>query len=151
MRNYTGGMPSYKWNLIQAILSSYENNVKEYARRTSSILLSSPSPPDGQPKGTNLSDTTGDKATQLNSPFMVRLLGEITAVETAFENMDKVKQALVKQYFWEGRLYIDCDIKVKLKKSHKTVCLSIRTLKRKCVEVVNEVGVELAKVKGLEL
>lgn len=153
MRHCTGGILSYKWNTIQAILSSYETNKITYAEWTNSILFSSPSPPDmgSHRRTSNTSDTTGDKATQLNSPFMVRLLGEIIAVETALENMDKVKKEFVKQYFFEGRLYINCEIKVKLKKSRKVICLSVRTLKRKCVEVVNEVSVELAKVKGLEL
>lgn len=120
---------------------------REYAQRTSSILLSSPSPPDGQPKGTNLSDTTGDKATQLNSPFMVRLLANIIAVKTAFEKLNKVEQEFVRQYFWQNRVYADCEIKVKLKKSRRIVYLSVRTLKRKCQRIVYVVGIELGEIE----
>jgi hypothetical protein len=118
---------------------------KEYAQRTSSILLSSPSPPDGQPRGTNLSDTTGDKATQLNSPFMVRLLANIIAVETAFENMDKAEQEFARQYFFQGRRYIDCDIRVKRK--GKIVILSVNTLSRVCKRIVYTVGKELGEIE----
>lgn len=146
MRNYTGGIPSYKWNTIQAILSSYENMKKEYAQRTDSILLSSPSPPDGQPKGSNISDTTGDKVTQLNSPFMVRLLANIIAVETAFEKLNKVEQEFVRQYFFQGRRYIDCDIRVK-RKNRKVVCLSERTLSSICKRAVYAVGRELGEIE----
>ena len=146
MRNYTGGIPSYKWNTIQAILSSYENMKKEYAQRTSSILLSSPSPPDGQPKGTNISDTTGDKATALNSPFMVRLLANIIAVETAFEKLNKVEQEFVRQYFFEGRRYIDCDIRVR-QRNRKIKYLSVRTLSNICKRVVYAVGRELGEIE----
>ena len=81
-----------------------------YTEQVNSILLSSPNPSDGQPKGNNTSDTTGDKAVRLNSEFMTRLLEKIIAVETVYFRLSGEEQKFIRQYFFEGRRYLDCDV-----------------------------------------
>ena len=147
MRNYTGGIPSYKWNLIQAILSSYDTMRKEYVRSTENILLSSPAPADmgSHRRTSDTSDTTGNKAVNLNSPFMQRLKANIIATEKALDKLNEVEMAFVRQYFFQGRRYIDCDIRVKRK--GKIVILSVNTLSRVCKRIVYTVGKELGEIE----
>ena len=110
----------------------------EYTQQVNSILQSSPSPPDiaSHRKSNDTSDTTGDKATQLNSEFMTRLLEKIIAVETVYLRLPGVEQKFIQQYFWEGRRYLDCE-----------TYMSVATMKRAKHKIVYYVGVELKEIR----
>ena len=104
------------------------------------ILDSSPLPPDGQPKGTALSNPTEKKAIALWSNIgIVALQRSINAVEQTIKELDQTHKDVFEQIYINGRrdIYKLCD----------ELCISEPTLRRKKSNIVMLTGKNLGVIR----
>lgn len=100
------------YRYIEHELYNYQRYKKELELERQAILDSSPLPPDGQPKGTTLSNPTEKKAIALwNNIGIVALQRSISAIEQTFSELDEehkkvfieVYEKKRKDWYWIGR------------------------------------------------
>jgi hypothetical protein len=73
---------------------------------------------------------------------MQRLCEKIEAVEKVFESSSEIEQEIIKQYFWEHKTYLQCDVLNK-----KGEYLSERTIARKVRDIITGVGLLLGELE----
>ena len=128
------------YRYIEHELYNYERYKKELELERQAILDSSPLPPDGQPKGTALSNPTEKKAIALWSNIgIVALQRSINAVEQTIKELDQTHKDVFEQIYINGRrdVYKLCD----------ELCISEPTLRRKKSNIVMLTGKNLGIIR----
>ena len=126
------------YNYIDYELSNYKFYEKNIENIRKDILVASPPPPDGQPRGNKTSDPTADKVIQLNTPMAIyRMEYNKDCIERALKKLD-----IYHNQFFEKN-YKDNDDKIKICNEWP---MSERTYYRMKKRIIEYVGKEMGLI-----
>lgn len=129
----------YKY--IEYELYHYEQYKKDIQLMREEILEGSPMPPDGQPKGSELSNSTESKAIKLNSSVAImRMEKTVAAIEQTIKRLNDLQKTVFELVYIAGRKdrYKMCD----------ELHISIETFKRCKQTIILSTGTELGIIKS---